>query len=160
MNTTTLGTRSVRIGLAAKGAVAAMVLAAAPLAFAQATPAGLWKTIDDETKQEKSHVRIVEAGGVLSGRIERIADPAKQDSKCDKCEGPRKDQKVMGMTILEGVKREGGRDHWDGGTILDPNNGKVYKARMSLKDGGRTLDVRGFIGFALIGRTQTWQRAE
>ncbi|MFM7706109.1 MAG: DUF2147 domain-containing protein, partial [Rubrivivax sp.] len=117
----------VRRGLAAKAAFVAGVLAAAPLAFAQATPAGLWKTIDDETRQEKSHVRIVEAGGVLTGRIERITDPTKQDSTCDKCEGARKDQKVLGMAILEGVKRDG--SHWDGGTILDPNNGKVYKVR-------------------------------
>ena len=158
MTQTTPIRRRVRTGFAAQAAVAALLLAASPLAFAQATPAGLWKTIDDETRQEKSHVRIVEAGGVLSGRIERIADPTKQDSKCDKCEGPRKDQKVLGMTILEGVKRDGGRDHWDGGTILDPNNGKVYKVRLTPKDGGKLLEVRGFIG--PFYRNQTWVRVE
>ncbi len=159
MTTTHETTRPARIGptaLAAQAALAALMLAAAPLAFAQATPAGLWKTIDDETKQEKSHVRIVEAGGVLTGRIERITDPAKQDSKCEKCEGARKDQKVLGMTILEGVKRDG--SHWDGGTILDPNNGKVYKVRLTPKDGGQALEVRGFIG--PFYRNQTWVRVE
>ena len=159
MTTTHETTRPARIGptaLAAQAALAALMLAAAPLAFAQATPAGLWKTIDDETKQEKSHVRIVEAGGVLTGRIERITDPTKQDSKCEKCEGARKDQNVLGMTILEGVKRDG--SHWDGGTILDPNNGKVYKVRLTPKDGGKALEVRGFIG--PFYRNQTWVRVE
>jgi uncharacterized protein (DUF2147 family) len=156
--TPTPTTRRIDASLAARAALAALALAAAPLVQAQApvTPAGLWKTIDDETKQEKSHVRIVEAGGVLTGRIERITDPTKQDSKCEKCEGARKDQKVLGMTILEGVKRDG--SHWDGGTILDPNNGKVYKVRLTPKDGGKALEVRGFIG--PFYRNQTWVRVE
>ena len=161
MTTTHETTRPARIGptaLTAQALLAVLMLAAAPLAFAQATPAGLWKTIDDETKQEKSHVRIVEAAGVLTGRIERITDPTKQDSKCEKCEGPRKDQKVLGMTIIEGVKRDGGHDHWDGGTILDPNNGKTYKVRLTPKDGGKTMEVRGFIG--PFYRNQTWVRVE
>ena len=129
-------------------------------ALAQATPVGLWKTIDDETKQERSLVRIAETGGVLSGRIEKITDPTKQDARCDKCEGARKDQRVVGMTILEGVKRHGGADHWDGGSILDPNNGKVYKVRLAPKDGGKALEVRGYIGAPVLGRTQTWMRVE
>ncbi len=127
-------------------------------AFAQATPAGLWKTIDDETKAEKSLVRISESAGVLSGRIEKLLDPAKQDSKCDKCEGARKDQPIMGMTIVEGVKKNADEPYWDGGTILDPNNGKTYKVRLTPKDGGKTLEVRGFIGF--LYRNQTWHRVE
>jgi len=129
-------------------------------ALAQATPVGLWKTIDDETKQERSHVRIAEAGGVLTGRIEKVTDPTKQDAKCEKCEGTKKDQRVIGMAILEGVKRDGGADHWEGGTILDPNNGKVYKVRLTPKDGGKSLDVRGYIGAPMLGRTQTWVRVE
>jgi uncharacterized protein (DUF2147 family) len=135
----------------------ALVLAASG-AFAQATPVGLWKTIDDETKQEKSFVRISENAGVLSGRIEKIVDPAKQDSLCDKCTDARKDQKVLGMTIVEGVKKNADEPYWDGGTILDPNNGKTYKVRMTPKDGGRTLEVRGFIGFFF--RNQQWIRVE
>ncbi|MEN9417622.1 MAG: hypothetical protein RI988_1242 [Pseudomonadota bacterium] len=149
---------------ALRGALAACALAAGALgagaAFAQATPAGLWKTIDDETKQEKSFVRIVDGGGTLTGRIERILDPTKADAKCDKCEGARKDQKVLGMAIIEGVKRDAGHDHWDGGTILDPNNGKVYKVRLTPKDGGKVLEVRGYVGMPMIGRTQTWVRVE
>ena len=137
---------------------AALLATTIGTAWAQATPAGLWKTIDDETKEEKSLVRINEAGGVLTGKIEKIADPTKQDSKCDKCTDARKDQPVRGMTILEGVKKNAAEDHWDGGTILDPNNGKVYKVRLTPKDGGKVLQVRGFIG--PFYRNQTWQRVE
>ena len=140
--------------------LALTTLAWSATALAQATPVGLWKTIDDETKQERSHVRITEAGGTLSGRIERLSDPTKQDAKCDKCEGAKKDQRVIGMTILEGVKRDAGADHWEGGSILDPNNGKTYKVRLTPKDGGKSLDVRGYIGAPMLGRTQTWLRVE
>lgn len=131
---------------------------ASTLAAAQATPAGLWRTIDDETKTEKSLVRISEAGGVFTGKVEKIADATKQDSKCDKCTDSRKDQKVLGMTIVQGVKKAEGEAYFDGGEILDPNNGKVYKVRMTPKDGGKTLEVRGFIG--PFYRNQTWQRVE
>lgn len=127
-------------------------------AFAQTTPAGLWKTIDDETKAEKSLVRISDSGGTFSGKIEKLLDPAKQESKCDKCEGARKDQPINGMTIVEGVKKNADEAYWDGGTILDPNNGKTYKVRLTPKDGGKTLEVRGFIGF--FYRNQTWHRVE
>ena len=144
-----------------KTLIGAALLALAGGAFAQATgPVGLWKTIDDETKAEKSYVRLTEAGGVLSGRIEKLLDPAKQESKCDKCEGAKKDQPILGMTIVEGVKKNGDDGLWDGGTILDPNNGKTYKVRMTVKDGGKALDVRGYIGAPLLGRTQTWLRVE
>ena len=135
-----------------------LLLTLAGVASAQTTPVGLWKTIDDETKQEKSFVRVAEAAGVLSARVEKIVDPAKQDSVCDKCSDSRKDQKVLGMTIVEGVKKNADEPYWDGGTILDPNNGKVYKVRMTPKDGGKTLEVRGFIGFFF--RNQQWIRVE
>ena len=141
-----------------KKLIAIALLATAGTAFAQASPVGLWKTIDDETKQEKSLVRITETDGVLSGKIEKLLDPAKQDSKCDKCSDARKDQPVLGMTIIEGVKKEGDEAQWAGGTILDPNNGKTYKVRLTPKDGGKTLEVRGFIAF--FYRNQTWQRVE
>jgi len=130
------------------------------LAQAQATPVGLWKTIDDETKMEKSLVRVTETGGVVSGRIEKLLDPTKQDAKCDKCTDARKDQPVTGMTIINGVKASDDKTQWDGGEILDPNNGKTYKVRMKPVDGGRKLEVRGYIGAPMLGRTQTWIRVE
>ena len=77
-------------------------------ALAQTSPAGLWKTIDDDGKTAKSLVRITEAGGVLSGTVEKVFDPAKQDAKCDKCSDDRKDKPVLGMTIHQG-RQAGGR---------------------------------------------------
>ena len=131
---------------------------AAITAFAQATPVGLWKTVDDETKQERSHVRISESGGVLSGKVEKVMDASKQDAVCDLCTDARKGKPVLGMTIVEGVKKNAGEDYWDAGSILDPNNGKVYKVRMTPKDGGKVLQVRGFIG--PFFRNQQWIRVE
>ncbi len=141
-----------------KFAIATTLLVAAGTALAQATPAGLWRTIDDETQQEKSLVRLADNGGVITGKVEKIIDPAKQNDLCTKCTDARKDQKVLGMTILEGVKKNPAEDYWDGGTILDPNNGKVYKVRLTPKDGGKTLQVRGFIG--PFYRNQQWIRVE
>jgi uncharacterized protein (DUF2147 family) len=93
-----------------------------------------------------------------AARIEKLLDPSKQDAKCDKCDGARKDQPISGMTIIEGVKKNADEAYWDGGTILDPNNGKTYKVRLTPKDGGKELEVRGFIG--PFYRNQTWQRVE
>jgi uncharacterized protein (DUF2147 family) len=128
----------------------------------QATPAGLWKTIDDATKKEKSLVRITDNGGVFSGRIEKLLDPAtKQDAVCDKCSDDRKDKPILGLTIISGVKQAANAaDLWDGGHILDPADGKVYKVRLSPVEAGKKLDVRGYIGMPMLGRTQTWLRVE
>jgi uncharacterized protein (DUF2147 family) len=142
---------------AAFGAMLAAL--AAPSAFAQQldSPVGLWKNIDDQTGQAKALIRIVEQGGALVGRIEKILTD-KVDALCDLCTDERKGKPVQGMTILTGLKKEG--DEWTGGQILDPNNGKVYKAKAKLADGGRKLDVRGFMGVSLLGRTQTWVREQ
>jgi uncharacterized protein (DUF2147 family) len=137
-------------------ALALVLAAAAGTAAAQATPVGLWKTIDDETKQEKSVVRITDANGVLSGRIEKLLDPAKQDAKCEKCTDDRKDKPVTGMTILRNAKANG--DAWEGGDILDPSNGKVYRVRLKPEEGGKRLEVRGYIG--PFYRNQHWIRVE
>jgi uncharacterized protein (DUF2147 family) len=143
-----------------KTVFAALLGLASSIAFAQMSPVGLWRTIDDETKTEKSLVRITEAGGVMTGKVEKIADPAKANANCDKCTDERKDKPVLGMTILRGVKPSSEAGTWEGGDILDPNNGKIYKVRMKPIDGGKQMEVRGFIGVALLGRTQTWVRVE
>lgn len=143
-----------------KTLIAAALALAAGVAAAQSTPAGLWKTIDDATKAEKSLVRITDAGGVYTGKIEKILTN-KTDAKCTLCTDERKDQPVQGMTIVRNVKAAAGDDNlWDGGDILDPEDGKVYKVRMKLVDGGKKLDVRAYIGAPLLGRTQTWIRME
>jgi uncharacterized protein (DUF2147 family) len=143
-----------------KTLIAAALSLAASLALAQATPAGLWKTIDDDTKAEKSLVRITDSGGVLTGKVEKILTD-KTDAKCVECTDERKDKPVQGMVILRDIKQDpSDKALWIGGDILDPNNGKVYKVRIKPADGGKKLEVRGYIGAPLLGRTQTWLRVE
>lgn len=130
-------------------------------AFAQGSPAGLWKTIDDETKKEKSLVRVTDTGGVFSGRIEKLLNPSEPNPVCDKCTDERKDKPITGMTIIRNVKKNADdQELWDGGDILDPNNGKVYHVRMKPIEEGKKLEVRGYVGAPLFGRTQTWHRVE
>lgn len=143
-----------------KTAIATLLGLAAATAFAQTSPVGLWKTIDDETKQEKSLVRITESNGVFSGRIEKLLAPdAKPDAVCDKCADDRKGKPVVGLTILRNIKVSAtDQSIFDGGDITDPNNGKVYKARLKPVDGGKKLEMRGYIG--PFYRTQVWMRVE
>jgi uncharacterized protein (DUF2147 family) len=134
---------------------------ALPSAWAQNnSPIGLWKTIDDETGKPKSLVRITENNGVLSGKIEKLfREPSEDQSpKCDKCDGANKDQPVLGMTIINGLKKDD--NSWSGGTVLDPHNGKTYKAKITMKDDGKKLEMRGYIGMPLLGRSQTWVREQ
>jgi len=139
--------------------VAVVLALAAWSAAAQSTPVGLWKTIDDDGKTEKSLVRITDSGGVLSGKIEKIFDPGKQDSTCDKCTDERKDKPVLGMVILRNLKLDpDDKEIWSGGEVLDPNNGKTYKARLKPLDGGKQLQMRGYLG--PFYRTQVWHRVE
>ncbi|MCI0672688.1 MAG: DUF2147 domain-containing protein [Myxococcaceae bacterium] len=132
------------------------------VALAQETPVGVWKTIDDATKKEKSLVRITESNGVITGRIEKLLDPtSKQDAVCDKCSDERKNQPILGMTIIRNVKKSPHeKDLWESGDILDPNNGQVYRVLLKPIEGGKKLEVRGYIGIPLLGRTQIWIRAE
>ena len=139
--------------------VAGLLATAASLALAQATPAGLWRTVDDDGKTEKSQVRITESGGVFTGKVEKVADASKADAKCTECTDERKDKPIVGMVMLRNVKAAADGT-WEGGEILDPNNGKTYKVRLKPIDGGSKLEVRGYVGTPLLGRTQTWLRAE
>ncbi len=147
-----------------KQAIAAGIAAmsfAAGLAWAQESPAGLWRTIDEQSGKPKALVRISEDNGVYNGRIEKLfrTPEEEQNPVCDKCEDERKGQPIVGMTILSGMRKNGAGEY-SGGQILDPANGKVYKSKMTLGENGRKLDVRGYIGMPMLGRTQTWERAE
>ena len=141
--------------------IALALVAAVGSVSAQNTPVGVWKTVDDKTKTEKAQIRITEAGGVYSAKIEKLlAADAKPDSVCDKCGDDRKDKPIVGMEIMRGVKRSDSENTWDGGTILDAAEGKVYKVRLQTADGGKKLEVRGYVGMPMMGRTQTWIRVE
>ncbi len=144
--------------------VAACLLAGAVFAAAaqSPSPAGIWRTVDDATKKDKSLVRISESGGVYTGKVERFLDPeTPKDAVCKDCSDERKDKPILGMTIIRNMKQSSDdKTLFEGGEILDPNNGKVYQSKMKLIDNGTKLEVRGFVGISLLGRTQTWIRAE
>ena len=124
--------------------------------FAQSV-VGKWKTIDDETGEAKSVVEIYEEGGKVYGKIITIFDKTKEKDVCKKCDGDKKNKPLKGMVILEGAKKDG--SSWEGGTILDPTKGKVYKCTLSL-EGKDKLKLRGYVGISLLGRTQYWERVK
>jgi uncharacterized protein (DUF2147 family) len=129
--------------------------------FAQMTPVGLWKSVSDKDGSVTAEIRIVETAGVFSGKIERDLGPkAKPEDKCTDCKDDRKDQPIAGLEIIRGVKKVEGKDVWDGGTIVDPQGGTVYRVKITPVDGGKKLEVRGYVGTPLFGRTQTWLRAQ
>jgi len=131
-------------------------------AHAQMSPVGLWRSIDDETKQPKAEIRISQtvAGG-LSGVVERsLQNNPNTEPNCNLCTDDRKDKPKIGMEIIRGGQQSDGKAVWEGGKILDPENGKNYSLRLTPIDGGKKLEVRGFIGAPLLGRTQTWIRVQ
>ncbi|CAG4910052.1 DUF2147 domain-containing protein [Paraburkholderia gardini] len=151
--------RTVALKSAKHLAVAGVLMASAVVAMAQsATAIGTWQTIDDHTGQPKALIQITSDGnGNLTGKIIRGLNPNDNpDRRCTACTDERKDQLMLGMTIINDMKKDG--DGWDGGHILDPENGKLYKCKMHLEDGGQKLVVRGYIGVSLLGRSQTWIR--
>ncbi len=136
-------------------AVAAALIPA--LVIAQ-SPVGTWKTIDDNTGKAKSLVIITDEQGVLSGKVSKIIDPTKRDMVCSKCKDERKNQKIEGMIIIWNMEKKGGK--YDNGKIVDPESGKIYSANMKLLNQGKKLEVRGYVGFSLLGRSQIWERVE
>ncbi|WP_136666865.1 DUF2147 domain-containing protein [Flavobacterium sp. H122] len=116
---------------------------------------GKWKTIDDKTGKAKSIVEIFESNGKVYGKIVEIFDPAKRDRKCEKCEGADKNKPVLGLLVIKGLSKDG--EEYNGGKITDPETGSVYKCFIKL-EGKDKLTVRGYMGFALIGRSQSWVR--
>jgi uncharacterized protein (DUF2147 family) len=135
------------------------VLLAPFFAFAQSTPVGLWRNIDDKTGEPKAEIRIVEAPAGLIGRIEKLLRKgAKPDERCVECRDERKDQPMVGLEIIRGAKKAADKDVWEEGRILDPENGREYRLRLTPIEGGGKLEVRG--SFGPFGRTQTWVRAQ
>lgn len=122
-------------------------------AFAQ-SPIGIWKNIDDEDGKAKSHIEIYEENGALHGKVIKLL-PAATLTHCNKCKDDRKGKSIEGMIIMNDLVADG--DEWDGGEIIDPKSGKVYSCLIKM-NGADKLDVRGYMGVPLIGRTQTWFR--
>ncbi|HMA08867.1 MAG TPA: DUF2147 domain-containing protein [Ramlibacter sp.] len=142
-----------------KRVLAAGLLSIAAGAWAQASPTGLWRSIDDKTGEPKAEIRIAESDGALKGHIEKVLrKDAKPDAKCDECKDERKGQPMVGLEIIRGAKKVDGKDVWEGGKILDPENGREYRLRLTPADDGRKLDVRG--SFGPFWRTQHWVRVQ
>jgi uncharacterized protein (DUF2147 family) len=118
-------------------------------------PIGLWKTFDDKTGAARAIVRIYDEDGKLFGKIVSSFTPGAESRVCKVCTDERKDQPIVGLLIIRNMKRDGGE--YDGGDILDPESGSVYRCKMHVEDGTRLI-VRGYIGISLLGRSQTWQR--
>lgn len=117
---------------------------------------GQWRTVNEQG-EEQSVVEIYEQGGKIFGKIISLKEPNEPDGSakiCSKCKGSDKDKPVVGLVIIKDLSADD--DVWAGGTIMDPKTGTVYKCKMKAVDGGKKLDVRGFVGFSVIGRTQTW----
>ena len=128
-------------------------------AMAQSTPVGVWRNVDDKTGEVKAEISIAETNGALLGRIEKaLGKDAKPGATCDECSDDRKGKPMVGLDIIRGGKKAEGKDVWEGGKILDPENGKEYRASYTPIDGGKKLEVRGYLG--PFWRTQTWQRAQ
>ena len=142
-----------------KSAALALLVTTPLVAFAQMTPLGTWHSIDDKTQEIKSEIVIADNGGVLSGRVAKLLrKEAKQDAVCDLCTDDRKDKPLLGLEIIRGAKKQDGKEVWEDGKILDPENGKSYTLRLTPIEAGKKLDVRGSV-FG-IGRTQTWVRVQ
>jgi uncharacterized protein (DUF2147 family) len=141
-------------------ALALSVLAAGAWSqHAAVSPLGLWRTFDDRTGRERGLIRIFESNGVLVGRIEHVSDPEEAKQVCTKCTDDRHDRPIIGLDFLRGLRPDGdGR--WSGGEVVDPETGTTYRASARLEDDGDKLIVRGSVLGGLLGRSQTWLRAE
>ncbi len=142
-----------------RSVIAVVVCGFSVSAMAQMSPVGVWNSVDDKTKELKSEIVISENAGVLSGKISKLLrKDAKQDDVCHECTDDRKDKPLIGLEIIRGAKKADGKDVWEDGKILDPENGKTYALRMTPIENGSKLEVRGSIAF--FGRTQTWVRVK
>jgi uncharacterized protein (DUF2147 family) len=136
-----------------------MMIAISPAIISAQSITGLWQTVSEDGVA-KSEVRIWKSGDEYMGRVAEIYRKDKRDARCTECDrdDPRYNEKVLGMTIIKGLEKTG-ENMWENGTILDPQNGNVYKCKMRINDDG-DLVVRGFVGISLVGRSQTWKRVE
>ena len=135
-----------------------LVGAKAAPAFDPSSAVGLWEQVDEKTGKPESWFKITERNGVYQGNIVKMFFKPGEDENfvCAKCEGDEKGKPVLGLALIKGMQRNG--LDYENGTIMDPRDGAVYRALMKLIDDGQKLEVRGYLGIALFGRTQTWNR--
>jgi uncharacterized protein (DUF2147 family) len=133
-------------------------MAAGSLRAAEPSAVGLWEQVDERSGKAESWFRITERNGVYEGTIIKIFPKPGEDPNpiCDKCEGADRGKPVVGLTLIKGMRRQG--DSYEDGTITDPRDGTVYRATMRVAPDGRKLEVRGYVGISLFGRSQIWNR--
>jgi uncharacterized protein (DUF2147 family) len=142
--------RILKIGLVMLG----LVVSGRALA---ASPYGTWKTIDDETNKAKSLVELYKGkDGKLYGKIVKLFNPKEKNPRCTKCSGARKNKPIVGLQIITGLSLDD--DEWSGGEVLDPANGKTYRCKLWVEDGGKKIKLRGYVAF--FYRTQYWYRVK
>ena len=117
---------------------------------------GVWKTVDDETGKEKALVEIYKKDDLVFGKIIEIFDETKRDLPCKFCEGEDKNKPILGLNIIKGMQKDG--EYYKDGTIVNPENGKVYDCRLKLINDSNSLQVRGYIAF--FYKTQIWERVQ
>ncbi|MGM8885155.1 DUF2147 domain-containing protein [Psychrobacter sp. 1U2] len=125
--------------------------------FAASLDGSQWQTVDDKTGEKKAIIQLNENGGKVSGKIIKVLDKQKAKAVCTKCPGSLKNKPVEGLQILTGLKADG-NNKWSDGKLVDPESGKVYSGKITLSDNGQSLDLRGYVGTPLFGRSQTWKR--
>jgi uncharacterized protein (DUF2147 family) len=149
-----------RLAVAIAALMSLSAAASAAPAAGEPSAAGFWEQVDEKSGKPESWFHIVEKDGVYIGTIVKMfqkpGDPPPESFRCTKCEGAEKDAPVLGLTLIKGMKRKG--LGYEDGTIMDPRDGSVYRALMQVSPDGRKLEVRGYLGIALLGRTQTWNR--
>jgi uncharacterized protein (DUF2147 family) len=149
-----------RLAIAIAALMSLNAAASAAPAGGEPSAAGFWEQVDEKSGKPESWFHIVEKDGVYIGTIvkmfQKAGDPPPESFRCTKCEGAEKDAPVLGLTLIKGMKRKG--LGYEDGTIMDPRDGSVYRALMQVSPDGRKLEVRGYLGIALLGRTQTWNR--
>jgi uncharacterized protein (DUF2147 family) len=140
------------------GTVALLGAAALPLRAAEPSAVGLWEQVDEKSGHPESWFKIIERNGAYQGNIVKIFFKPGEDENwvCDKCEGDERGKPVLGLALIKGMQRNG--LEYENGTIMDPRDGAVYRALMKLSPDGQKLEVRGYLGISLFGRSQTWNR--
>ena len=140
------------------GAIIAVGAASAPLRAAEPSAVGLWEQVDEKTGKAESWFKITERNGAYEGNIVKIFFKPGEDENwvCDKCEGAERGKPVLGLALIKGMQRTG--SSYENGTIMDPRDGAVYRALMKLSPDGQKLEVRGYLGISLFGRSQVWNR--
>jgi uncharacterized protein (DUF2147 family) len=140
------------------GVIGLVGVAGFSLQAAEPTALGLWEQVDENSGKAESWFKVTERNGTYEGTIVKIFFKPGEDENwtCDKCEGADRGKPVLGLMLIKGMKRNG--LDYENGTIMDPRDGSVYRALMRLAPDGQKLEVRGYLGFSFLGRSQVWNR--